>query len=53
MPTEKWYRNLSEGNIKIKQEIYNLTINSTKRKLIYDQKDILIGSEPIEINEID
>jgi len=52
IPTEKWYRNLSEGNIRVKQEIYNLTINSTKRNLIYGANETIIGSEPIEINEI-
>lgn len=51
IPTEKWYRNLSEGNIQIKQEIYNMSINSTKRILIYDKEGNLIGSDPIEIIE--
>ena len=51
MSSEKWYRNLGEGNIQIKQEIYNLAINSTKRELIYDDKDVLITTKPLEINE--
>jgi len=51
LPSEKWYRSLSKGNITIKQERYNLTINSTKRELIYDENMILIDTKPIEINE--
>ena len=51
MPNEKWYRNLGKGTIEIKQEVYKLALNSTKRALIYDQKGNLIKTEPIEINE--
>ncbi len=53
LPNEKWYRNLGAGKIEIKQEIYKLTLNSTKRVLIYDQSGKLIKTEPIEINEVD
>ena len=53
LPNEKWYRSLGKGSIEIKQEVYKLALNSTKRKLIYDQNDKLIGTEPIEINEKD
>jgi hypothetical protein len=31
---DKWYRNISSGNIKIILEIYTLKINNQKRKLI-------------------
>jgi len=51
LPNEKWYRNLGKGTIEIKQEVYKLALNSTKRALIYDQKGNLIKTEPIEINE--
>lgn len=51
MPNEKWYRDLGEGSIEIKQEIYKLALNSSKRALIYDKNGILIKTEPIEINE--
>ena len=50
IPNEKWYRNISEGNIQIKQEIYNLAINSTKRELIYDNKGVLVDTKPIIIS---
>jgi hypothetical protein len=51
LPSEKWYRNLKDGNITIKQEIYNLSINSTKRELIYDKNGLLINTQPLEIFE--
>ena len=47
---EKWYRNISEGNIRIMNEIYTLIATENKRKLIYDG-DILIGTEPFVIEE--
>src|SRR5258706_3158850 len=53
IPNEKWYRNISEGNIQVKQEIYNLAIHSTKRNLIYDSNGFLTDSQPIEIFELD
>lgn len=51
IPTEKWYRNLMDGNIKVKNENYNLTIHSTKRELIYDKEGNLISTQPFEISE--
>jgi len=33
---EKWHRNISDGNITIKNEIYTLMITDNKRKLVYD-----------------
>lgn len=51
LPNEKWHRNLGKGSIEIKQEVYKLALNSSKRTLIYDQNGILIKTEPIEINE--
>jgi len=47
IPNEKWYRNLTEGNIKIKQEIYNLAVHSSKRELIYNEKGLLVGTKPL------
>ena len=50
IPTEKWYRNIGEGNITIKNELYTLTINEGKRKLIYDNNK-LINTLPLQLNE--
>lgn len=36
---EKWYKNISEGNIQIKNEIYTLMITDNKRHLIFDKNN--------------
>lgn len=48
---EKWYRNISLGNINIKQEIYTLMVNNFKRKLIYNEQNKFIDTSPIYLNE--
>jgi hypothetical protein len=49
---EKWFRNISEGNIKIKNQIYTLLPTENKRKLIY-VNSILNETKPfvIDINK--
>ena len=53
---EKWYRNISEGNIKILPEIYTLMINNhyhdngQKRSLIYDNTNKFVDTSPIILN---
>ena len=47
---EKWYRNISEGNIKILPEIYTLMINNQKRSLIYDYTNKFVDTKPITLN---
>nr|QWO71398.1 DNA polymerase [Termitomyces sp. T32] len=47
---EKWYRNISSGNINIKQEIYTLMINNFKRKLIYNSQNKFIDTSPLYLN---
>jgi DNA polymerase type B, organellar and viral len=51
IPNEKWYKNIQDGNIQIKIELYNLTIRSTKRELIYNENGILVNTQPLEIYE--
>ena len=53
LPNEKWYRDVSEGNIRVKQEIYNLAIHSTKRELIYDNNGSLVSTKPFIVYEDD
>ena len=53
IPNEKWYRDVSGGNIRVKQEIYNLAIHSTKRELIYDNKGSLVSTKPFIVSEDD
>ena len=49
---EKWYRNVSDGNIKILplQEIYTLMINNQKRELVYDNSNKFVFTRPIILN---
>jgi DNA polymerase type B, organellar and viral len=35
----KWFRNLSEGNILIKEQLYELSKTENKREFIYNEKD--------------
>jgi hypothetical protein len=48
---DKWYRNISEGNIKIIPEIYTLMINNQKRNLIYDNSNKFVDTSPIILNK--
>lgn len=50
---EKWYRYLDKGEIVVKQESYKLSINSTKREIIYNENGQMVDTKPIVINEID
>jgi hypothetical protein len=47
---EKWYRNISKGNIQIKQEVYTLINNNLKRKLIFENNKF-VDTAPICLNE--
>jgi hypothetical protein len=42
---------LSQGHISILNEIYTLKVTSNKRKLIYDNNNKLIATQPYIINE--
>lgn len=46
---EKWYKNLSEGNIQIKKELYTLMITDNKRQLIFDNNNQFIDSKPLKL----
>jgi hypothetical protein len=46
----KWYKDLSSGNITIKEQIYTLKVTGNKRDLIYEN-GLLIDTEPLFINE--
>ena len=47
----KWYKNISQGNIEIKNEIYTLMKTENKRKLIYDNQNKFIDTLPLKILE--
>lgn len=44
---EKWYRDFADDNITIKYEIYTLSVNESKRTLVYDENNKLIGTKPL------
>ena len=45
-------KNISAGNIKIKEEIYTLSISDSKRQLIYLQNNNFLASKHIHLNQI-
>jgi hypothetical protein len=47
----KWMRNLSEGQIKLLEQVYTLKVTDNKRELIYNKKGKLIGTKPYVINK--
>ena len=47
---DKWYRDLSTSNITIKNQLYKLMITENKRKIIYDDNGIAIGTKAYKID---
>jgi hypothetical protein len=45
----KWFRNLSEGQINILEQIYTLKVTENKRKLIY-KNNKLVGTKAYKID---
>ena len=43
---DKWYKNISNGHINIKNEIYSLSITTNKRILVYNSDNILCNTKP-------
>lgn len=46
----KWRKSLSDGHIKVLDELYTMKITENKRRLIYDSNNKLIGTKPFIIN---
>lgn len=46
---EKWYKNISKGNITIKKDIYTLTVTTGKRQIIYDTNNKFIDTKPLNL----
>lgn len=46
---DKWYKNISEGNITIKKEIYTLSVTSGKRELIYNHEKKFVDTKPLNL----
>jgi hypothetical protein len=47
----KWLKNLTDGDIQVREYLYTLKVTDNKRKLIYDNNDKLISTNPYTINE--
>jgi len=43
---EKWYKDISEATINIKDQIYSLRTTGNKRKLVFNEDNILINTDP-------
>ena len=46
----KWFRHLDQGAIDILGQIYTLKATGNKRKLVYNEDDLLIGTEPFHLS---
>jgi hypothetical protein len=46
----KWRKSLSDGHIKVLDELYTIKFTENKRRLIYDNNNKLIGTKPFIIN---
>lgn len=46
---DKWYRNISDSTIAVKDEIYSLIATENKRILIYDDNNNLIDTKPLNL----
>jgi hypothetical protein len=47
---DKWYKNLLDATINIKNQLYTFKATSNKRQLIYDLNNKLIGTKPYIID---
>lgn len=46
----KWFKNISKGNIKVLEQVYTLQTTSLKRELVYDEENKFIATKPILLN---
>jgi hypothetical protein len=49
LPQEKWYKNIEESSISIKNQVYTLKVTANKRLLLHNEKGVLIGTKPMWI----
>jgi hypothetical protein len=47
----KWVKNISEGNIKLLDQLYSLKVTENKRRLIYNSYNKFINTIPFRINK--
>ena len=46
---EKWYKDITTATINIKDQIYSLRTTGNKRKLVFNEDNILINTEPFSL----
>ena len=46
----KWFRDLAQGKITIKEQFYTIRPTENKRELVFDENNVLIGTKPYYIN---
>jgi len=47
---EKWYKDISNGQFHIKDEIYTLIVTDNKRKLIYNSDNLFYDTAPLKLD---
>lgn len=48
---EKWYSDISNGKFHIKDEIYTVMTTESKRKLLYNDRDIFYDTTPLTVKD--
>jgi len=46
---EKWYKDITTATINISDQIYSLRVTGNKRKLVFNEDNILINTEPFSL----
>ena len=47
---DKWFKNLAEGSISLKDQVYTLSVTDSKRQLVY-KNNIFVNTKPYIIND--
>lgn len=50
---DKWIRNISDGNIQVRNDLYTLQVTNNKRELIFNENNKLISTKPYKIADKD
>lgn len=46
---EKWYKNIGEAHISVKDEIYTLMLTDNKRELIFNNNNVFVDTKPLKL----
>ena len=50
---QKWYKNIIDANITIKDQIYSLKVTENKRELVFDYNNMLVSTKPFLYSSIE